>query len=618
MESKSSETSKHERGSQLQAQPERNGVSFSHIRLSTRLTLLILVIAVPLIIMTSLAVNQVAETRLTRFTNEQLRQTNAALLAKADLWVEYNVNVLKQLASLDEIVSMDPLQQKPILEKTGQAFPEMFLLHTINPVGFDLARNDDQDNRDYSDREWFIRAIAGDEVTTQVLISRTTNKPSLAISVPIRTADGNIVGVMQAAIDLGVISKGLVEQEDNPEQRGVVTFMVDSIDKLIAHPHTEILVTQKDDQINLTDFSTEPAVVALRAGTEGRFVYTDEEGRQWVAHLSEMSNGWGIITQQPADEALSSLTALRIMTWTVAGVAALLLAILVYWVIRRSLAPISDLTNRAAAIAGGDLNQTVLVQRMDEIGELSASFNTMTEQLRGLVGSLEERVEERTRAIELSAEVSRRLTTIMNPEELVRQVVEQLQGAFNYYHVHIYLFDEQNENLVMMGGTGEAGRAMLARGHKIPRGRGLVGRAANNNLPVMVDNTADDPNWLPNPLLPQTRSEVAVPIAVGERVLGVLDVQQNRVGGLGQTDVELIQAIANQVAVAFQNARAFTEVQQRADREAVIASVNQKIQRSTSVEEALQVVVSELGQALSAKSVRVELRSQQSPTVTKN
>jgi GAF domain-containing protein len=133
-------------------------------------------------------------------------------------------------------------------------------------------------------------------------------------------------------------------------------------------------------------------------------------------------------------------------------------------------------------------------------------------------------------------------------------------------------------------------------------------------MAVIVEDTSQDPDWLPNPLLPETKTEAAVPITVGGRVLGVLDVQQNRVNGLNATDIALIQSIANQVAVALQNARAYVQVQQQADRESLITTLNQKIQRTTSVDEALQVAVSELGLALSAKSARIELRSNESPT----
>ncbi|HNB54197.1 MAG TPA: PAS domain-containing protein, partial [Anaerolineales bacterium] len=185
------------------------------------------------------------------------------------------------------------------------------------------------------------------------------------------------------------------------------------------------------------------------------------------------------------------------------------------------------------------------------------------EDLKSLAASLEVRVAERTRALEISAEVSRRLSHLLDLDQLVLEVVNQVKNTFNYYHTHIYLLDEASQTLKMVGGTGEAGKEMLAQRHAIPINRGLVGRAARVRATIRVPDTSKEPGWLPNPLLPDTHSEIAVPIILGETVLGVLDVQQNTVNGLTQEDADLLQSIANQVAVAIQNARSFEQLRRQ-------------------------------------------------------
>ncbi len=297
------------------------------------------------------------------------------------------------------------------------------------------------------------------------------------------------------------------------------------------------------------------------------------------------------------------------------GIAIFVIGVLTAFILAwQMLVPFDSLTRAARKIGGGDFDQSVAVSGRGEFASLVTTFNEMAAQLRTRFASLEQLVTDRTHELAVSFEISRRLSTILNRKRLTLEVAELVRSAFDYYHAQIYLFDDGGQELIMVGGTGEAGEALLKSGHKLARGQGLVGKAASTGKVVLVSDVAQDPNWVSNTLLPGTKSEIAAPIVIGNRVIGVLDVQHDIPDGLEQSDANFLQSIANQVAVALQNAQLFEEAGDAAEHQALVNTINQKIQGTNDIDGALQVAAQELGKALRASRTAVELnlRSQTS------
>lgn len=250
----------------------------------------------------------------------------------------------------------------------------------------------------------------------------------------------------------------------------------------------------------------------------------------------------------------------------------------------------------------------VLIRLINNAQMTLARQRAIGESIAQEQASLEERIEERTRALRLTADVSRGLSNILDRNQLLIEVVDQIQKTFNYYHVHIYLLGEDQQTLNMAGGTGEAGKALLIGKHKLSVGQGLVGRAATTQKPVFVADVRNEPMWLPNPLLPETKAEIAVPILLGNTLIGVLDVQHNVGKTLSYENVALLQTLANQIGVALRNATIYEQVQYRAQLQRLTNEVGQKIQLTPDVNLTLQTAVRELGTALNASRTTIQIQ----------
>ncbi|MFO7583271.1 MAG: ABC transporter substrate binding protein [Anaerolineales bacterium] len=176
--------------------------------------------------------------------------------------------------------------------------------------------------------------------------------------------------------------------------------------------------------------------------------------------------------------------------------------------------------------------------------------------------ALEQRVEERTKALATVSEISTAASTVLEINKLLQDVVNLSKERFGLYHAHIYLLDDAGEKLVLVSGAGEAGSQMVAEGRSIPleQEKSLVARAARERRGVTVNDVTLEPDFLPNPLLPDTRAELAVPMMVGEKVIGVFDVQSESVGRFSDADISVQTTLAAQIASAVQNARSYTEI----------------------------------------------------------
>ncbi len=209
--------------------------------------------------------------------------------------------------------------------------------------------------------------------------------------------------------------------------------------------------------------------------------------------------------------------------------------------------------------------------RQNALGALREA-QAATEEARRLSDTLEARVQERTAELEkagldlsrraeqlrIVTEVSRAVSQAQDVDQLLALVTRLISERFGHYHAGIFLVDEERQYAVFRASNSEGGQRMLQRGHKLALGAtSIVGYVAATGRPRVANKVGEDVVWFNNPDLPQTESEMAVPVIFGERVIGVLDVQSTEPLAFTQEDVEVLSVLADQIAVAVENARLY-------------------------------------------------------------
>ena len=235
------------------------------------------------------------------------------------------------------------------------------------------------------------------------------------------------------------------------------------------------------------------------------------------------------------------------------------------WMLSRSVSvPLNHLVEIFQKVEQGDLNQTAPVVSSDETGELTIFFNRMLQRVASLQGGLKEQVAERTAQLSAVNEVGRAVSGILNPDELINRVVNLITDQFGHYYSAIFLLDRTGTWAELKSATGEAGRVLRESRHRLAiDNRSMVGSSISQKQARIALDVELEPLRQSNPLLPYTRSEIALPLIVGDRVIGALDVQSTREAAFGEEDIQTLQSVANQVAIALENARLFQETNSR-------------------------------------------------------
>ncbi len=455
------------------------------------------------------------------------------------------------------------------LRELQERLPQYAELFLTDKYGAIIASTDRTSDYYQADEEWWQSAWnnnKGKVYISQSVFDESTGIYAIDIAIPIPAHNrSDFVGILRATININEVTNVLSANQFGETGQAVLVL-----------PNNQFL--SQEIGVDLGTLSSEniDGISSLHA-LYGQIEYDGVESLVSKAPVTIASGpeqeaiqnlNWTIVVHQDLVEAHQPITTTtRGILVTAIGVliAAGMLALFVGGQFAR---PIEGLTVMAAEITKGNLSAKAAETSQDEIGILAGTFNRMAGQLRDTLVGLEQRVADRTHDLELASEVSRTVAAkVDNLNGLLNEAVDLIRARFNLYYTQVYIADFSGRIITLRAGTGEVGKQLLQRGHSLPINSGsLNGNAASEKRAVIVADTLQSESFLANPLLPNTRSEMAVPLMVGDRVVGVLDMQSEHPDALNETNLPAFEALAGQLAVAVENASLFEQVNRaRAD-----------------------------------------------------
>jgi len=493
-------------------------------------------------------------------------------------FVEQNFNALEAAAQVSDLFARSGGEQRQILERLLGFQPAFREAAILNSQGQEVAKISrfvvvtpgNLTNR--ADSEFFRQITQQDRYISPIRLAEITNDPLVTMAVPIQNVFGYFAGTLVAEVNLRFMWTLVDSLEIG--QAGVA-YVVNRQGDLIAfgNPYQVLEQTNLSHLPEVAEFINGSTVLNetpfdISPGIDGTTYVLD-------THVPLGTPDWAVVVELPVTEAYQDVVASVGLSAAILFAVALVAGIAGVYVSRRLTTPLFNLTETASRIAGGELELEAAAEGPIEVIRLAEAFNSMTAQLQDLIGSLEERVANRTQRLETVAALGEHLNAVLDLNQLLLELVNQVKTQLGYHHVYIYILDEDARTLTLTAGTAETDSEKTSEapadpaGHQIPLDAltspgslsSLVARAANSGQIIRADNISQGESSLLDGPPSGTAAEMAVPIREEGRVVGVLAVYQDRGDGFDQDDENLLRSLANQAAVAIRNARLFEEVE---------------------------------------------------------
>lgn len=559
-----------------------------------------------------------AKSSLTDAANRSLYAAASETALRVDSFLQTNVTALEtesQLPDFGELLNSFMLT--PAVTSTTQISKTSFANRAVvvlsrlsrkdreyiisygvlDQFGVNVADSDIKNiGRAEADNDYFRMPIAhNSSYISPVLFLPNSDEPIFYISAPITNVGGKVIGVLRVCYKAYVLQE-LVQEITALELAGKDSFaalfdenqlylaqgdakaslmldykLVGPADPLyIRSLQTGLRLPQGKPETlsaNLPELSKNLAVAVTNK--QNSFTIEDPFNENMVEHVAVKeltAQPWRVAYFQPRDRFLQTVIQQRRNTLAVALViftVAIVTAIALTGFLAR---PIVQLIEVAKKVAGGDLEAQAPVTSQGEIGQLAQAFNTMTTQLRQSFNLLEEQIQARTSELIFSMEIGQKAASYQDIDQLLPAVLEAIRERFGLYYTHLYFVDDLGRNLILKAGTGVVGRQLLERHHTIPISSGsIVGQVAAGRHSVVVSDTTTSTIHQPNPLLPDTRSELAVPLTIADKVIGVLDMQADKADTFTVANMPVFEALATQLSTAIDgaNQRVFAQASQQ-------------------------------------------------------